>query len=314
MTTPLPLSRLTWPTAKLMAEHPPRFSNENKERVHVIACPPGAEYSGTVTMTRWDAFALRPTWQRPALDRVAWHAGPYDYVTRRDGACAWHVNFADPNLFFGYGTALFAQDELQCAEHPALASVREAMVAAGVPARTAEGGRPTPVLVAGVERRCEVRGLYGHRFGNADAATLKRAVYPLVPAPVHNILAIAALSHGDGAYTAAQIRETLTIAYSGFRAAVLEADALGMPGELHTGFWGCGAFGGNREVMVLLQLLAASAAGITQLVMHVMDDAGLVLGARVRDRVAAMPEEQSLDELVAWVAGLDLRWGVGNGT
>jgi hypothetical protein len=165
-----------------------------------------------------------------------------------------------------------------------------------------------------VERRCEVRGLYGHRFGNADDATLKRAVYPLVPAPRHNILAIAALAHGSGAYTAAQIRETLTIAYTGFRAAVLEAAALGKAMELHTGFWGCGAFGGNREVMVLLQWLAASAAGVTQLVMHVMDDAGLALGARVRERVAAMPAEVSLDELVAWVAGLGLRWGVGNGT
>jgi hypothetical protein len=314
MSTPTPLTRLTWPAAELVAAHPPRFSNENKERVHAIACPPGAVHAGTITATRWDTMPLPERWQRPTIESVEWHPGPYDYVTRREGACVWHVNFADPNLFFGYGTALFAQDELQCAEHPALASVREAMIAAGVPARTADAGRATPVLVAGVERRCEVRGLYGHRFGKADAVTLKRAVYPLVPAPRHNILAIAALSHGDGTYTAAQIRETLTIAYTGFRAAVLESDALGVPTELHTGFWGCGAFGGNREVMVLLQWLAASAAGVTQLVMHVMDDAGLALGARVRERVAAMPAEVSLDELVAWVAGLGLRWGVGNGT
>jgi hypothetical protein len=53
-----------------MAEHPPRFSNENKERVHVIACPEGAEYTGTVTMTRWSAMELPPTWQRPDLDAV----------------------------------------------------------------------------------------------------------------------------------------------------------------------------------------------------------------------------------------------------
>lgn len=310
----IPLSRLTWPAADLVAAHPPRFSNDNKARVHAIACPPDAVHAGTITATRWDTMPLPEQWPTPILDAVEWHAGPYDYVTRLRDAMTWHVNFADPNLFFGYGTALFAQDELQCAEHPALASVREAMIAAGVPARTAEGGRATPVLVAGVERRCEVRGLYGHRFGNADAATLKRAVYPLVPAPRHNILAIAALAHGNGAYTAAQIRETLTIAYTGFRAAVLESEALGVPTELHTGFWGCGAFGGNRELMVLLQWLAASAAGVTQLVMHVMDDAGLRLGARVRERVAAMPEEMSQEELIIWVEAMRLRWGVGNGT
>jgi hypothetical protein len=314
MSTSTPLSRLTWRAADLMAAHPPAFANPNKAQVHAIACPEGAVHAGTVTMTRWDAFALPLAWQRPALEEVAWHAGPYDYLTRRDGACAWHVNFADPNLFFGYGTALFAQDELQCAEHPALASVREAMLAAGVPARTAEGGRPTPVLVAGVERRCEVRGLYGHRFGKADALAIKRAVYPLVPPPVHNILAIAALAHGDGVYTAAQIRETLTIAYTGFRAAAIESASLGRVAEVHTGFWGCGAFGGNRELMVTLQLLAASAAGVSQVVMHVMDDDGLALGARVRERVMAMPQAMSRDELVDWVAGLRLRWGVGNGT
>jgi hypothetical protein len=297
-----------------MAARPLTFANPNKALVHAIACPEGAAHAGTITMTRWDAFALPLAWQRPALEDVAWHAGPYDYVTRREGASAWHVNFADPNLFFGYGTALFAQDELQCAEHPALGAVREAMIAAGVPARTAEGGRPTPVLVAGVERRCEVRGLYGRRLGDADALTIKRAVYPLVPAPVHNILAIAALSHGQGSYTAAEIRDTLTIAYSGFRAAALEAASLGMVAEVHTGFWGCGAFGGNRELMVLLQLLAASAAGVGQVVMHVMDEAGLALGERVRERVTAMPEAMSRDELVDWVAGLGLRWGVGNGT
>src|SRR5690606_8342524 len=123
-----------------------------------------------------------------------------------------------------------------------------------------------------------------------------------------------ALAHGSGAYTAAQIRETLTIAYTGFRAAVLESDALGVPTELHTGFWGCGAFGGNRELMVLLQWLAASAAGVTQLVMHVMDDAGRELGARIRERGAAMPEDMSQQELITWVEAIRLRWGVGNGT
>lgn len=309
-----PLARLSWHAADLVADHPPVFANENKARVYAIAAPPGAEHLGTITATRWDAMPLPERWPAPDLARVEWHPGPYDYVTRRDGMCAWYVDFADPNLFFGYGTALFAQEELLCAEHPALASVREAMIAAGIPARTAEGGRPTPVLVAGVERRCEVRGLYGRRFGNADAVTIERAVRPLVPAPITNIVAIAALAHGSGAYTAAQIRETLTIAYSGFRAAVLESEALGMRTELHTGFWGCGAFGGNRELMVLLQLLAASVAGVAHVVMHVMDDDGMALGARVLERVAAMRKEPSSDELAAWVVGLGLRWGVGNGT
>ncbi|KAJ3109274.1 hypothetical protein HDU97_007768 [Phlyctochytrium planicorne] len=37
---------------------------------------------------------------------------------------------------------------------------------------------------------------------------------------------------------------------------------------LHTGFWGCGSFGGNKRVMAYLQMLAASAAGVDELLVH----------------------------------------------
>jgi hypothetical protein len=40
-----------------------------------------------------------------------------------------HVNFADAHLFFGYGSALMAQDELQAAEMPVLCSIREFLLA-----------------------------------------------------------------------------------------------------------------------------------------------------------------------------------------
>jgi Poly (ADP-ribose) glycohydrolase (PARG) len=42
---------------------------------------------------------------------------------------------------------------------------------------------------------------------------------------------------------------------------------------VHTGYWGCGAFGGNRVLMALLQVLAAGSAGLDQLVFHVGDPA-----------------------------------------
>lgn len=40
----------------------------------------------------------------------------------------WHINFADKHLFGYYGGGLFAQDEMQAAEIPTLASVRESLV------------------------------------------------------------------------------------------------------------------------------------------------------------------------------------------
>jgi len=36
----------------------------------------------------------------------------------------WYVNFADPRLFTAYGSGLFAQDEIQAAEHPILGHLR----------------------------------------------------------------------------------------------------------------------------------------------------------------------------------------------
>ncbi|HEX7701865.1 MAG TPA: hypothetical protein VF403_14110, partial [Kofleriaceae bacterium] len=48
----------------------------------------------------------------------------------------------------------------------------------------------------------------------------------------------------------------------------------GVPVEVRTGFWGCGAFGGNRELMTMLQLLAARLAGLSRLRFYAFDDAG----------------------------------------
>ena len=83
----------------------------------------------------------------------------YDYASATGvaGAEEWHVNFADPRLFTAYGSGLFAQDEMQVAEHPALGALREALHARRWPTLTEERGQATPVLVKGVQRRCRVQ-------------------------------------------------------------------------------------------------------------------------------------------------------------
>lgn len=68
----------------------------------------------------------------------------------------WHVNFADPHLFVAYAGPLFAQDEMQVAEHPVLAALKQALDADGVDSRTDGDAGPTPVLVTGAERRVSI--------------------------------------------------------------------------------------------------------------------------------------------------------------
>ncbi|HET9620447.1 MAG TPA: hypothetical protein VFP84_03695 [Kofleriaceae bacterium] len=320
------LLRRSFEPNALLAAHPPRLFHDQKQLVFALACPPGARHAGTIEVTRWAAAALPAACTLAASALIA-RPGVFDYAGATDGV--WHVNFADPRLFFAYGSRLLAQDELQCAEHPALGSVREAIAAEDeAHAWTVDRSGPTPVLVRGAERRCAIAtdvnpdedrpaGLYGNQFAYAPEAAIRRAVRALAPAVPSNLIAIAAPSGGHGVYTPAELAHVLVTAYTGFAAAVAESRRAwpGTPVEIRTGFWGCGAFGGNRVVMTMLQILAAQLAGVDRLAFYVFDAGGL---ADYRAGEAALASRivdgAPLADALASLAALGLRWGVGNGT
>ena len=252
------LDRRTFKAAELMTQHPPRWYNDNKLVVAAVSCPPGAEHRGTVGYSRWAAMDLPPRIEPLAPDLVVTQPGFFDYRPVLEGAEEWHVNFADPHLFVAYAGSLLAQDELQVAEHPVLGALREALVAGGYDPRTVSNEGPTPVLVTGVERRVAIAtdpdpaagrpwGLYGNRFSRADADLVRRALTRQDPPTDTNLIAMAALPGGSGAYAEGEIRTILVTAFTGFSAAVQELADLApdSPVVVHSGFWGCGAFGGN---------------------------------------------------------------------
>jgi len=236
---------------------------------------------------------------------------------------------------FGYhGGPLLAQDELQVAEHPALGSLRDAMDDSDVPYMvplTTENARRTPVLIRGVERRCRIAtepdaaagrpdGLYGNRFARANAETVARAVTPLIPPTITNLIAMEAPSLGRGLYTPSQVEDVLTNAVTGFLAARLETEAAGLrEAVVHTGFWGCGAFGGNRTLMPMLQLVAAQMAGLSRLVFHTADGAGtkdfrqaLALHEALGGGVAGR-DADAVSRLIDDIVGQGFRWGESDG-
>lgn len=336
-----PFERIEINGAELADRFPPRIDHVNKRMVfaatEVDARPP----EGVVGFSRWPARELPA--ECPPLGEPDWRveADRYTYPEPAADAVEWHVNFADPHLFVAYGGPLFAQDEIQVAEHPGLASVREMLLATGEGRPlTVEGGRPTPVLVSGVERRCEVatnadpterrpNGLYGNEFAKAERDSVLRATKPLVPPTRSNILAMAAPSGGTGHYSAGEIEEVLVTAYSGFAAAKDETTRLAAARDeddagggalrtvIHTGFWGCGAFGGNRTLMPALQLVAAHLAGVDTLVFHAFDEAG----REHFDQARSLAEELLGDggagrtprELVEHLADRGFTWGVSDG-
>lgn len=319
-----PIVRLTFEAEHLMHAHPPLLRDANKQRVFELACPPGTEHGGTVGYSRWLSLPLPDTFDAAVpLPRLDIRIGYYDYRAEWPGAIEWHVNFADAQLFVAYGSSLFAQDEVMCAEHPALGALREALVARGEAAITVDGSVPTPVLVTGVERHCAIDlegGLYGRAFAHATPGVLERAVTRLRPVTRSNILAMQAPAHGHGRYSRATLSAALVTAYTGFRAAHEESARLThgapRPVVVHTGWWGCGVYGGHRTMMAMIQLLAARLAGLDGVVFHHGEVAARAVLDEAVERAEALCQARhggAGAALLHELERLGMRWGVGDG-
>lgn len=296
-------AHLVFEAAPLLLESPPDFVHPNKVAAYKVG---GSQTEGIISVSRWRQIPLPQS--LPAKRSVRYQPGFFPYSN--DSADVW-VNFADPDLFRFCGTHLLAQDELQALEHPALASIRGALESRGVPPLTVEEGAPTPVYIEGVERRlmlsvepCPDRpqGLYGRHFATASPAVICSATSKITPT-LSNILAIAAPCGGRGFYTKEEMMGVLITAYTGL--APLQGKTI------HSGFWGCGAFGGNQTLMILLQILAARLAGV-DIVFHYGDAAGKKpCGAAI---TIAQALTGSVDSIVHALFCVKFKWGVGNGT
>jgi hypothetical protein len=325
-----PLDRLTFDAPVLLREHPPQFRHPSKAALFDIAYPDRVAAPARIEVTRWAQFVPDSlSFASPLMTQVRPDFYDYRPVAAAASAIEWHVNFADPRLFVAYGSALFAQDEMQVAEHPLLGSVRESLLANGCNPRTSDETGATPYLVRNVERRIMVStepnaaagrplGLYGNRFAAAPFDVIRQATQRIDPPTFSNIIAMAAPSGGYGDYTAREIASIFATAYTAFAAAVQESQVTAEGAAvLHTGFWGCGAFGGNRRLMVALQTLAAQAAGVQQLVLHAGDPArakDATRGLEVAEAIALRcgspcPPAKLIDRCVL----LGYQWGVSDG-
>lgn len=318
-----PHQHLVTSEAELLGHEVLDFVSPKKRRVFRIATADADLDGRSIDVTRWMERGL-PT-EAAARTEVEIRPGVFTYEPPPEGEVPWHVNFADPELFFGYGIDLLAQDELQIAEHPALAALRARLCrTAEVKPYTARRGRATPVLVTNVPRRVAIdldprpdlglpRGIYGHGFTRASMEAIDAVCESLDPPPKTNLLAMAAPSHGVGPYCRDEIQGILDTAYTAFVAAREETRRLhDHPAAtvVHTGFWGCGAFGGNRALMVAVQVIAARAAGVDRLVLHTVRESGRSDAERGVDTASGTSPAEAADALTA--GGFE--WGEGDGT
>jgi hypothetical protein len=328
-----PLCRRAFDTQKLVDEFSPRLPNPNKKIVYRIACPRNAFHSGEIVFSRWAKMELLLTLDRDdSPTAIETREDYFGYEPSPEGSrtVEWYLNFAHSDLFCAYGGELFAQDEMQVAEHPALASLREALSESDIAPRTVERGQPTPALIMGVERRCRVAidpdadlgrpfGLYGNNFARASAEAVAFATRAIVPPTITNLIAMEAPDGGSGRYSREEIEFILGTAFIGFAAARLASQESDSSREVvvHTGFWGCGAYGGNRVLMALLQVLAASLARLDRLVFHTGDASGtpaLQEANRILwQDVASGNTPQTVSDLVARIEARGFQWGVSDG-
>ena len=219
--------------------------------------------------------------------------------------------------------AALCANALHVMEEPARA------LADGMLPCTVVAGRPTPVLIAGAPRRCVVAtdidpargrplGLYGRRFARASPEVVRMATTRLEPPTRSNILAMEAPACLRGVYTEEQLHHILETAITGFSAARAVSGELA-PGRatmIHTGYWGCGAYGGDRTLMAMLQLVAAATSGIERVVFHVVDRQGRETFARASaalDTLAGELAPAPMSEMIACLAAMGFRWGVSDG-
>lgn len=159
-------------------------------------------------------------------------------------------------------------------------------------------------------------GLYGNAFAQAPAEQVRGATSPLSPPTISNILALAALPGGRGDYSREELLYTLNTAYTGFSAACRESGRM-VAGRsrtlVHTGYWGCGAFGGNRVLMTMLQALAGDLAGV-DVVFWTLDEPGVEQAREARDGYERLRDStSSVSNTVDRLLDRGFQWGISDG-
>lgn len=326
-----PLYRLTLTPDDLRTWAAPRFEDSNKVAIYRHCCPDGPQTTGDLHVARWPT--IDPSAKLANPSKLIARSGGFEYAALDTDAAVWHANFANWDLFSSYGTEPFAQDEIQALEHPALGGVREALLARDLSTLVTDigpaGPTPTPFTISGVQRRAAIdttprddgpwpHGIYGQNFWLAPEEVVLGATRVIAPPTVSNILAMEAPAMGSGRYSPNEIYFVLLAAASAFAAARAESQRL-WPGkvvEVHTGYWGCGAYGGDPVLTAACQIVSASVAGVDRLVFWTWDDAGdarLAVAREVADAVLGEIASPLLSNAATLLDSHGFHWGVSDG-
>lgn len=174
--------------------------------------------------------------------------------------------------------------------------------------------------------------VYGNAFAKASERQLVQACEYLSKPQKVNLIAIEAPSYGRGSYTREQVEYILVTCYAGFKAAHVLANKThalntsnqqstnrsggnsGLRTVIHTGWWGCGAYGNNRQMMLLTQILAAHWTQIDQIIFHVQTNEHQKDITAAQELASKMLKETKVDVVIEQIVRLNLQWEKSNET
>ena len=121
------LKDIDFDTNQLIKEYKPKIYDKNKLIVFKSGLEKVSIKSPLINFSRWAQIELPGTMVRNNLE-MQFHQEYFDYPESTNDYIEWHLNFSHENLFVAYGGPLFAQDEIQVAEHPVLACLKESLM------------------------------------------------------------------------------------------------------------------------------------------------------------------------------------------
>ncbi len=307
----------------LIRDYLPTYGPQRKQKAFEVALERHKTDSGEITVTHVTGNQAEMAYvtleKKPftlTLDN-----GFYDYTKAREGEDTWFVNFADPVLFVACLRSLFAQDEIQTLEMPLLAAFKnyiESRSIGGFAPLTNAYGNPTPYLFKDVPywisintspvlKDGSVESIYGNNFMYASDEAIEAGIRTFDGDLRCNVLAISAPAGNYGRYTEDDLTELMKTLFCSYSAVREQAEGKVV---IHSGNWGCGAFGGNKELMYLTQIYAASVCGIDEIVLHAVDEK---VFERSKSLYEYMDKRMRFADVVAFLHSRKFEWGESDG-
>lgn len=261
------LAKCTVKIQTLLKDFPPAFEDEQKEAYNRQSLYYHKHQNGLIKISRWqfDHERKTPLILEKNPIQIEKSDSLYTYAENAEGfdeetSQSFWVNFSSAKLFYDCEQDYFSQGDSMVLSHPLLLSCKNyvaSLADENFTALTEMNGEPTPFVFQNVPR-----------WVNVNDFSLSDKFDVIVKEEKSSIISMKAPT-GRGQYTEEQIEYLLETVLSAFGGAVKSAlEVKKTECTLHTGNWGLGNLGNNAELIYLVQMIGASAAGMSRIVFH----------------------------------------------